>query len=81
MREIMGTQANFQRYSIVILIERYAHEFRDSPPRMILLGPGWFGRSMVIVHERMVELGIPHVFDNTVRHFHYWRSDWFPLAV
>lgn len=81
MASIYSTQENYDKYAPFKLLREKADIFREGPPRFILLGHGLFPEETKKTHELMTELGIPHVYDNSMKREHNWTSGWFPDAL
>lgn len=79
--DIFATQETFDAYRIDRLLERRAEALKAGPPRLILMGYGNFPADTVKTHEKMIALGIPHVYDNATKRTHDWHSGWFAEAV
>jgi hypothetical protein len=78
---IFGTQENFDEYRIWSLLEKRAELLRKGPARLALLGYGYFLTEVEQTHEKMLALGIPHVYENDTERSHDWRSGWLEGAV
>jgi hypothetical protein len=78
--DIFGTQENFERHQITRLLEQRATELRGHE-RLILLGFGNFRRDHETVHDILVDLKIPHTYQNGPKREHRWESGWSPEAV
>ena len=78
--DIFGTQENFEAYRITRLLERRAAELRGRK-RLILLGYGNFRGEHETAHDVLVDLGIPHVYEDGPQREHRWESSWVPEAV
>lgn len=83
MLSIYGTAEHFRRYCVPRLLGERAPLLRQRPPRRALMGHGYFGgphprhgTHTERAHALMAELGIPHVYDNTVTREHRWDSGW-----
>ena len=81
MADVFPSPAAFEPYRIPALLEKRAGLLRPGPPRLTLLGFGNFKVPTQQAHEKMVELGIPHNFDNSIKLPHDWHSGWFAEAV
>ena len=49
--------------------------------RLVLTGYGNFREHHVRIHEKLVALGIPHVYRDGPQREHEWHSGWLPEAV
>ncbi len=78
--DIFGTQANFEGYRITTLLGRHAAELRDHE-RLILLGYGNFRGEHERIHDILVDLGIPHAYEDGPQREHSWGSGWVPEAA
>jgi hypothetical protein len=88
MLSIYGTPEHFQRYCVPRLLEERASLLRGRPPRLALLGHGYFGgpnprygHHLEDAHALMERLGIPHLYDNATAREHRWDSGWVEGAV
>ncbi len=81
MGPIFGTQEQFQRYRISSLLEQRAKDLKTDRPRLVLTGYDAFRAQHVATHERMVALGIPHVYRDGPWRKHHWQSGWLSEAV
>ncbi|MHC4402860.1 MAG: alpha/beta hydrolase-fold protein [Planctomycetota bacterium] len=77
---IFGSQENFDRYRILMLLEQRAEVLRKDR-RLVLSGFGNFREHHVRAHRRMLQLKIPHVYRDGPRRKHDWHSGWLPEAV
>lgn len=84
-----GTKDNFLNYRPTRWAEDNAVEFREQK-RLVLLGHQFFGNRWACpkdtphtktFHERLMGLGIPHVYDNTLEAAHSWNQKWLRPAV
>lgn len=78
---ILGTQENFDRYRVDLLIEERAKLLKQSPPRLIMIGDGRFASEHQIIHEKLELLGVPHRFVHGTPRGHNWSSGWLDPAV
>ncbi|HEU5118111.1 MAG TPA: PIG-L family deacetylase, partial [Isosphaeraceae bacterium] len=78
--EIFGTPENFQTYRISTLLERRAGEFRDRK-RLALFGYSNFRREHETIHDLLLDLKIPHVYQDAPKREHIWESGWLPEVV
>ena len=80
----MGTEENFQKYCIMKLIDKHAKVLKGGPTRIIMMAyrnnrGGFF--SVRKFHDKLLDYGIPHVFEYHAREKHRWDSGWLPRAV
>ena len=81
-KECYGSRSNYDRYDPQSLIAGHAKQFKETPPRITVLGGGPGLRTGV---ENMISQlqnnGIPHIeiWNRTMSHD--WHSGWMPLAV
>ena len=80
----IGTEENFQRYCIMKLVDKHAKVLKGGPTRIIMMAyrnnrDGHF--SVNGFHDRLFDLGIPHVFEYHAKEAHRWDSGWLPRAV
>jgi len=78
---IMGPPDNFAKFCVVDLLEQRAEMLRTQPARLAVFGHGIFKEDDVLAHERMTQLGIPHLWDHGVERKHGWASGWLTPAV
>lgn len=76
-----GSEDVFKSSCPLLLLDERAKHFKDGPPRFVLLGSANFKNDAQLMHTRMTELAIAHVFDNTLKHKHDWHSGWVAPAV
>ncbi len=78
--QIFGTQENFAKYRIELLLRAKSKELGTSE-RLILIGYGGFRDEHVRMHALMNELRIPHVYKDGPERKHDWYSGWVSEAV
>ena len=78
MPSIFGTQENFDKYRIDLLL-RAAGSLPDL--RIVLLGYGLFRSDVVSAHELMQSLDISHTFRDGPKRVHRWDSGWLREAI
>lgn len=78
--DIFGSQANFESYQVTRLLEARAIELRDRP-RLALLGYGNFRCDHETLHDILIDLKVPHVYEDGPQREHTWGSGWLPGAV
>jgi hypothetical protein len=78
MPGIFGTQANFDKYRIDLLL-RASGSHPDL--KIMLLGYGLFRSDLVSAHELMQSLQIRHTFRDGPKRVHRWDSGWLPEAI
>ena len=80
MKEIFGSQENFENYQISKLLAARASTFHDNQ-HLILLGIGNFRDHHVGAHQLMDQLNISHEYQDGPSRKHVWESGWMPEAV
>ena len=80
MNAIVGTQANFERYRIPLLLEQHADAVRGRT-RLALLGYGNFRSHHQQCHALLERLRIPHVYADGPKRPHHWDSGWVEEAI
>ena len=80
MPMVYATRENFQRYAVPLLLQQHADLLRGQQ-RVVLHGFGMFRDHVVAAHEMMVELGIPHAYNNLIQREHIWTSGWVEILV
>jgi hypothetical protein len=80
MGPIFGTQENFERYQISTLLKARA-AMPEKLPRLILLGYDAFREQQAAIHVLMLELKIPHQYQDGPAQKHTWHSGWVEPAV
>jgi hypothetical protein len=81
MKEIVGTQENFDRYRITNLLRTRADTLAKEPPRLNLTGYGNFRSDHERLHAWMEQQRIPHVYRDGPKRDHAWGSGWIEEAV
>ncbi len=76
-----GSEERFRQHCPMLLLESRAKDFKDGPPRFVLLGNANFKKDTAAMHEKMATLGIPHIHDDTLNVKHDWHSGWVGPAV
>lgn len=77
---IFGTQENFDRYRIDLLLRANAKHL-GGHPRLILTGYGNFREPHQRIHGLMNEMRIPHDYRDGPHRKHDWHSGWVAEAV
>ena len=80
MGEILGTQANFERYRLTTLLRRRADVLREEK-RLGIFGYDNFREHHVQLHALLDELKIPHEYRDGPKRRHHWNSGWVPEAL
>ena len=80
MSDIFGTQENFDRYRIPLLVASQADQFRRET-RLVLLGYNLFQDHQRELHRQLDSLKIPHLHRDGPRREHRWDSGWLPEAI
>jgi S-formylglutathione hydrolase FrmB len=80
MQGVFATQENFEPYQITTALERNVAHLKG-PARLGLFGYGNFRDQHVTVHDRLVEMGIPHEYRDGPKREHTWSSGWVTEAV
>jgi len=81
MKEIVGTQENFDRYRITNLLRSRADSLAGKSPRLILTGFGNFHGDHEKLHAWLDQQKIPHVYRDGPKREHAWGSGWLTEAV
>lgn len=76
-----GSEERFKQHCPMLQLESRAKDFKDGPPRFVLLGSANFKNDTKRMHEKMTALGIPHIHDDTLNVKHDWHSGWVGPAV
>jgi len=80
-RPHFGTAEQMAKYLPLTLAEQRVGELTGGPPRLMILGHSiWWNHSSQYA-KHLKELGIPHVFDDSLRAKHTWTSKWLPKAL
>jgi hypothetical protein len=80
MNVVFATPESFRPYCLMTAVARSAGELRG-PPRLGLFGYGNFRDQQLAMHQRLVELGIPHAYRDGPPRKHIWESGWVREAV
>jgi S-formylglutathione hydrolase FrmB len=80
VREVFGTQENFDRYRPAVLLERCFPSLQ-SDCRLALHGYADFREDHELLHRRMAALGVPHDYRDGPQREHRWDSGWVPEAI
>ncbi len=80
MRDIVGTQQNFENYRIAQLLAKQAAGFKKAK-RLALVGVANFQSHHRAIHEEMVRLKIPHEYRDEKLPKHTWDAGWLEEAV
>ncbi|MHC4876924.1 MAG: alpha/beta hydrolase-fold protein [Planctomycetota bacterium] len=79
---IFGTQENFAAYQLSTLARQRAEQFRiDGRPRLFHVGFGNFRNEHVRFEKLLIELQIPHVYQDGPQLRHHWETGWLPDAI
>jgi hypothetical protein len=82
MGPIFGTDENFERYRIPVLLKQRAAMLQQSElPRLILIGAGNFQQEHEQMHALLKSLKIPHVDIAGPHREHAWGSGWMESAA
>lgn len=76
-----GSEDVFKASCPLLLLEKSAKHFKEGSPRFVLLGSANFKKDTHVMHQRMTELGIVHVHDDSLQVKHDWHSGWVAPAV
>jgi hypothetical protein len=77
---VFATAENFEHYRVNRLIEQAAARLGPEP-RLALLGYGNFRAEHQEMHQRLVQLGVPHEYRDGPERPHDWHSGWVAEAV
>ena len=80
MGEILGTQANFERYRITTLLRERAGVLHGEM-RLGVFGYDNFREHHVQLHALLDELKIPHEYHDGPKRKHHWNSGWVHEAL
>ena len=80
MGEILGTQANFERYRLTTLLRSRAEGLRGEM-RLGVFGYDNFREHHVQLHALLDELKIPHEYRDGPKRKHHWNSGWVAEAL
>ena len=80
MKDAFGTQGNFNKYQITTLFKEKADIFRKKK-RVALFGYCDFGDQMEQAHKILLDLGIPHDWNNSTVRDHRFGSGWEKEAI
>ena len=80
---IVGTQANFENYHVMSLIQERAPLLSTQGPRLFMMGYyyDFTRRDMDDADRLMTSLGIPHGYTPGPKRAHRWDSGWVSQAV
>ncbi len=80
MAQILGTQANFEKYQITRLLESRAADLQGDP-RLIMLGYDNFRTHHQQARELLTKLQIPHIYRDGPQRKHIWESGWVEESI
>ncbi len=80
MRDIIGDEANYERYRLDKLFIKAGDDFR-AQMRIALHGYGEWREDMVAAHELLADFGIAHEYLDGPERPHRWDSGWVAGAV
>lgn len=80
MKDIFGTQTNFEKYRIAALLKQRADLLKKSC-RLVLTGYGNFRRQHRQAHRLMKELGVKCRYRDGPKRKHHWNGGWLEEAV
>jgi acetyl esterase/lipase len=80
MKQILGTQANFEKYRIAALLKQRAELLKKSC-RLVLTGYGNFRAHHQQAHRLMKELGVKCQYRDGPKRKHRWNNGWLEEAV
>ena len=80
-KEHFGTPEQMAKYLPTTLAEQQATTLAQGGARIAILGHDLYGPDTSAYHSLLVELGIPHQFDDSLRFDHAWGSGWVPRAL
>lgn len=78
-KEVFDTQANFENYSVPVLLRKQGTKL-GKEERLILLGEGFLNKNHEQLHALLNELDIPHIYRQGTERRHSWDSGWIPEA-
>ncbi len=76
-----GSPEHAVAYVPTLLARQHASELAGGPPRLTIVGSHNFGPHTREFHELLESLGIPHRYDNSLKHKHHWESGWVSEAL
>jgi S-formylglutathione hydrolase FrmB len=80
MGEIVGSQENFEKYRIARLLEQRADSLQKEK-RLALIGYASFREHHEALHQKMMQLKIPHQYRDEKLAKHRWDAGWVGNAV
>ena len=80
MSEVFPSQYALEPYIVWELLAQHAESLAGTP-RFALLGYGDFRGHHQATHYRMMQLGIPHEYQDGPRRKHDWHSGWVQSAI
>lgn len=80
MREVFPNQSDLDQYCVWDLLKQQANLLKASS-RLALLGYGVFRGHHQATHYRMMNLGIPHTYEDGPKCEHHWESGWVSNAI
>jgi hypothetical protein len=78
---IFGSVENFRQYQISSLVQQRAHELKNEPSRLLLIGQGNFQMEHVQIKNKMDALQVPHTWIEGNPREHSWNSGWIAEAI
>lgn len=83
-RKQLGNEENFQSYCVMNLVEKHAQTLKGGPSRIVMMAyrnkrDSFF--SVNAFHDKLFDLGIPHIFEYHAQEDHRWDSGWLPRAA
>jgi hypothetical protein len=81
MAETFGTEENFARYRVPLLLSRNAEPFRTHNRIWISGNPSAWTLDMIELARQMDEAGIKYSWSDGVTRIHAWYSGWLPEAL
>jgi len=80
-KEHFGTPEQMAKYLPTTLAQQQAAKFAHGRTRIAILGDDLYGPDTRAYHELLLELGILHQFDDSLKFKHAWGSGWVPKAL
>lgn len=80
----LGDEETFQEYCVMNLVQKHSKVLKNGPTRIVMMAyrnkrDAFF--SVNRFHEKLFDLGIPHIFEFHTKEDHRWDSGWLPRAI
>jgi S-formylglutathione hydrolase FrmB len=80
-KEHFGTPGQMGSYVPLRLATQEAERFSSGKARITVLGDDAFAADTSAFHQRLLELGVRHNFNGSLKMKHHWTSGWVPKAL